>query len=312
MAVFIIGPAAGAVIPVTIGAAALLMLFELAIIYKLLLSTRDFERTLATFTMPPETNPLESAQPASAEDGPREPAGGRDGGLRNRSHGWGRGPAPVPSAQAGCTGCPADGNRVPGRCPAAPVAARVSYPGPRVPCMERYAALLRGINVGGHRKIPMAGLRDVMGELGWERPETHLQSGNAVFSAPEPDQWRLAAALEAAVERRFGFPVQVLVRSGAELRDTAARCPFTPDEPDPAKVHVFFADRAPDPERLARLDPARFAPDAYHSSGREVYCHFPNGSGRSRLPGALATALGAAVVTARNRRTVDALVALTR
>lgn len=73
---------------------------------------------------------------------------------------------------------------------------------------QTYAVLLRGINVGGHRKVPMAELRSLLEGLGHENVRTHLQSGNAVITtgggAPEGE---LTAAIEGAIEDRFGFRV---------------------------------------------------------------------------------------------------------
>lgn len=92
--------------------------------------------------------------------------------------------------------------------------------------MTMYAALLRGINVSGHKKVPMAELRTLLTELGHGDVRTHLQSGNAVFSSASDDENALAAELERAIEKRFGFPVPCLVRDGGYLAAVAAACPF--------------------------------------------------------------------------------------
>lgn len=73
----------------------------------------------------------------------------------------------------------------------------------------RYAALLRGINVSGHKKVPMAELRTLLTELGHADVRTYLQSGNAVFSSASGDEDALTAQLEQAIEERFGFAVRV-------------------------------------------------------------------------------------------------------
>ncbi|MCZ9339503.1 DUF1697 domain-containing protein, partial [Streptomyces sp. TRM76130] len=75
-----------------------------------------------------------------------------------------------------------------------------------------YAALLRGINVGGKKKLPMADLRTLMEDLGHTGVRTHLQSGQAVFAAEHGTEADLAAGLADAIERRFGFAVDVIVR----------------------------------------------------------------------------------------------------
>ncbi|WP_349636843.1 DUF1697 domain-containing protein [Streptomyces sp. 549] len=174
--------------------------------------------------------------------------------------------------------------------------------------MTRYVALLRGINVGGHRRVPMAELRQVMTGLGWDSVATHLNSGNAVFSAGEAEPAALAGALEAALAEHFGFPVDCLVRSGQEMRDAQRRCPWPTADRDPAKLLVLFADRPVPAEALAGVDAARYAPDEFQADGREVYCWFPDGMGRSKLPDAVTAATRGLVLTGRNWRTVAKLV----
>ncbi len=89
--------------------------------------------------------------------------------------------------------------------------------------MARFVALLRGINVGGKNKVPMADLREVFEALGYDGVSTYIQSGNVIFSATgRPAD--LEDAIEIGLERRFGFPLVVVVRSERQLRavvDTA-------------------------------------------------------------------------------------------
>ncbi|MBN3931657.1 DUF1697 domain-containing protein [Streptomyces verrucosisporus] len=172
---------------------------------------------------------------------------------------------------------------------------------------ESYAALLRGINVGGNKKVPMAELREVMAGLGWEDVRTYVNSGNAVFTAGRRDTGELAAELEAAIAGRFGFTVSCLVRTAGELRAAADACPYPAADADPAKLLVLFLGREPDRGRLAAVDTAAYAPDEFRAGERELYCWFPQGMGRSKLPGALEKACRGTTVTGRNRRTVTRL-----
>jgi uncharacterized protein (DUF1697 family) len=71
--------------------------------------------------------------------------------------------------------------------------------------MASHVALLRGINVGGRNKVPMAELREVVASLGHAGVSTYIQSGNVLFSTGETDTGQLAAALEAAISERFGL-----------------------------------------------------------------------------------------------------------
>lgn len=82
---------------------------------------------------------------------------------------------------------------------------------------HRWIALLRGINVGGHTKIPMAELRELCGELGWEGMRTYIQSGNIVFDAAGPGG-ALEARLAEAIAGGFGLDIPVIVRAVAGSR----------------------------------------------------------------------------------------------
>jgi uncharacterized protein (DUF1697 family) len=172
-----------------------------------------------------------------------------------------------------------------------------------------YVALLRGINVGGHRKVPMAELRQVLEGLGYGAVRTYLQSGNAVFTAPAAASEEYAARVSEALAAHFGFAVDTLVRSAVELRAAAGRCPFPTERLDPAKLAVVFLDRPAAGHPLAGADPARWAPDEVRIGERELFGYFPDGMGRSKLGDRLSWP--GAVATTRNWRTVTKLLELT-
>ncbi|WP_329041500.1 DUF1697 domain-containing protein [Streptomyces sp. NBC_00178] len=177
-----------------------------------------------------------------------------------------------------------------------------------------YAALLRGVNVSGHRRVPMAELRTVLGELGHEDVATYLQSGNAVFRSAAGDEKALAVGIERAIEERFGFPVDCLVRPGAYLADVADGCPFPAGELEPRQLHVTYFDRAVDDARFAPLDAEAFHPEEFRLGDRALYLYAPEGLGRSKLAVALGRpALNRGLVaTSRNWNTVVRLVEMTR
>jgi uncharacterized protein (DUF1697 family) len=91
---------------------------------------------------------------------------------------------------------------------------------------QKYIALLRGINVGGHKKVPMKDLKTLMETLGFKEIKTLLNSGNVVFNAVETSVMALEEELSAQLEKRFGFPVPVVVRSGDTLSKMVASDPF--------------------------------------------------------------------------------------
>ncbi|MEU7281555.1 DUF1697 domain-containing protein [Streptomyces sp. NPDC045431] len=185
----------------------------------------------------------------------------------------------------------------------------------------RYAALLRGINVSGHRKVPMAELRTVLAGLGLGDVQTYLQSGNAVFSSGSDDgedvedgEEALRVRLERAVEKHFGFPVDCVVREGTYLRAIADACPFPAAELEGKQLHVTFFSERVGPERFAALDQAAFLPEEFRIGDRALYLYAPEGLGRSKLAEALGRpALTKGIIgTTRNWNTVVKLVELTR
>ncbi|MFF7335674.1 DUF1697 domain-containing protein [Streptomyces sp. NPDC008150] len=181
--------------------------------------------------------------------------------------------------------------------------------------MTTYAALLRGINVGGAKKVPMAELRALLSSLGHEDVRTHLQSGQAVFStdraADEPDA--LAAEIAEAVEKSFGFTVDVLVRDHAYLRAVVDDCPFPAGDLEPKQLHVTYFSEPVGAERFAEAAPESFLPEEFRLGDRALYLYAPDGLGRSRLAVQLARPrfTKGLVTTTRNWNTVVKLAELT-
>ena len=172
-----------------------------------------------------------------------------------------------------------------------------------------WVALLRGINVGGRKPVPMSELRALFECLGHRQVSTYVQSGNVVFRT-DGEEPALVAGLESALRETFGFDATVVMRSGDELALVARTHPFAANEPDPAKLHVFFLADAPSAEAVVGFETDRFAPDTLVVVGREAYVHYPNGRGRSTLTiDRVERALGT-VATGRNWRTVGKLVEL--
>ncbi|MFF5770786.1 DUF1697 domain-containing protein [Streptomyces californicus] len=177
-----------------------------------------------------------------------------------------------------------------------------------------YAALLRGINVSGSKRVPMAELRTVLTELGHTGIATYLQSGNAVFRSDGDDENALAKALEQALHRRFGFPVDCLVRDAGYLAAVAEACPFPAAELEGRQLHVTYFDRPVDSERFADLEAGGFLPEEFRLGDRCLYLYAPDGLGRSKLAEALARPrhVKGLTATTRNWNTVAKLVELTR
>ncbi|MCX4855939.1 DUF1697 domain-containing protein [Streptomyces canus] len=176
-----------------------------------------------------------------------------------------------------------------------------------------YAALLRGINVGGSRKVPMADLRTLMEDLGHGGVRSYLQSGQAVFTADHGDEESLAAELAGAIEKRFGFAVDVIVRDHAYLKAIAEACPFPAAELEAKQLHVTYFSTPVDADRFAEIDQAAYLPEEFRLGDRALYLYAPNGLGRSKLAEHLSKPrLNKGVIaTSRNWNTVVKLVEMT-
>ncbi|MDF1523793.1 MAG: DUF1697 domain-containing protein [Trueperaceae bacterium] len=172
----------------------------------------------------------------------------------------------------------------------------------------RAAFLLRGINVGGHRRVPMADLRAVAGSTGLTDPRTYVASGNLVAGSPA-DVGAAAARLADALAERIGFDVDVVARDARAWARYAADAPF-PDV-DAANRVLLYLPRDPAPAGVldalsARLGPGERAVPTVDG----VWVFHADGAGRSKLtPAAIDAAFGSPT-TGRNARTVAAIAGL--
>lgn len=158
--------------------------------------------------------------------------------------------------------------------------------------MTTYVALLRGINVAGHKRVKMSDLRARFLALGHQMVTTYLQSGNVVFASPKSGPPELAHEIE------------------GELADVVAGNPFLTRGVDPATLHVTFLLDTPDTARVDELIPHHGEPDQFEVIGREVYLHCPNGYGRTKLSNAFFERRLRVAATTRNWNTVTRLLEL--
>jgi uncharacterized protein (DUF1697 family) len=167
--------------------------------------------------------------------------------------------------------------------------------------------LLRGVNVGGHGKLPMAQLRAAVEAAGYTAVATYLNSGNAALTAPgRVGPGEVAATIGARLERVLGRSVGLLIRSHAQLAATVAANPYPADKP--AWLHVLFCD--PDPDAGCVLPAHKLGADRFAVGPGCVYLNYATSPGRSRLADLVAKAAlpHGGVATARNWNTLLALV----
>lgn len=175
--------------------------------------------------------------------------------------------------------------------------------------MSKWIALFRGINVGGKNKLAMAELKDTLGELGLTGVKTYIQSGNAVFGAPDTDAAGLAEKIGLAVQRSHGFRPQVLVMSQRALRRAIQGNPFSAGLDDGSPVHLFFLSGEPPAPDTDKLDALKTPTEEWKLAGEVFYLHAPDGFGRSKLAASAERLLGVPA-TARNWRSVGKIMEL--
>ncbi|WP_298425114.1 DUF1697 domain-containing protein [uncultured Kordia sp.] len=167
-----------------------------------------------------------------------------------------------------------------------------------------YIAILRGINVSGSKKLPMAELRMLLSNLDFEEVQTYIQSGNAVFKSEEKNQGKLGSQIAEAIKKQYDYDVPVLVKTIAQWKTAIANNPFT--EEDISKQAITFLANKPE-EKIIEIDSKD---DRFEILNSEVYLYCPNGFGRSKLTNNLFERKLKTQATTRNWKTIYKLLNL--
>jgi uncharacterized protein (DUF1697 family) len=145
-------------------------------------------------------------------------------------------------------------------------------------------SMLRGVNVGAHNRIKMDALRDVYQSLGLIDCQTFIQSGNVVFCSEEKDLAKLRGRIEIAIEKKFGFRPDVILRTAKEMRSAVAGSPFTGrDNIDPSKLLVTFLAERPDVEAKREFMKIKSDSEEMHLNSRELYIYSAEGLARPKI-----------------------------
>lgn len=177
--------------------------------------------------------------------------------------------------------------------------------------MATYIAILRGINVSGHKIIKMERLRAAFDDMGFAHIKTYVQSGNVIFETSEPPAG-LAAKIEKKILNEFGFDVPVLTKSSKEMMDIVKRNPFLNDASiDQSKLHVTFLSDDPPRNALELLEPLAAGAEQVRIAGRAVYLHCPNGYGNTKLTNTAIEKKLSCRTTTRNWATTNKLLEMT-
>ncbi len=171
--------------------------------------------------------------------------------------------------------------------------------------MTGFVSLLRGINVGGNRKIRMDDLKALYESLGFKDVIPYIQSGNVVFHSDDTDKARIRRHIEDGIEKQFGFHVEVIIRTSAKLSEIIDKNPFQGQESKESKwVVVLFLEAHPDDSAQEDLLKTYVGPEELFIAGKELYIYYTNGIGRSKLSNSFIEKKLKTVGTARNWNTV--------
>ncbi len=172
--------------------------------------------------------------------------------------------------------------------------------------MTKFVAFLRGINVGGNRKVPMADLRQICAaKTAGTGVRSYIASGNLVFEAEGAPEEH-AVAIKDGIEEAFGFDVPVLVLDEAAMKAVLDGCPFPRDAGKLVHAYLCYDDPELD---LDGVDALRAPTEQVAVLGRTVWLHAPDGIGRSKLAAKVERLIGVDA-TARNLNTVIKMVSM--
>ncbi|NOX94086.1 MAG: DUF1697 domain-containing protein [Alphaproteobacteria bacterium] len=148
--------------------------------------------------------------------------------------------------------------------------------------MSVFIALFRGVNVGGHNKLPMAQLRALVSTLGVSKVETYIQSGNAVFALPAARAKTFPEKLSALIERDFGYCPHILMLEGKAFQKVLRDNPYAAANTDPSKLHVMFLEKKADTKLLNDIQKLLVGDEELSAVGKAIFLNAPAGIGRSK------------------------------
>ncbi|WP_343488033.1 DUF1697 domain-containing protein [Allomuricauda sp. d1] len=173
--------------------------------------------------------------------------------------------------------------------------------------MNTYIGFLRGINVGGQKKIKMADLRESLEKAGFKSVQTYIQSGNLVFMDKSSERQVVAKNIEQILLKDFGFEVPVLVTTAQQLKKILEENPFSNDA---EQKNLYFAllHEAPDENEKANLKPADYPNETFHMAEDCVYLNCKKGAGKAKLTNNIIERKLKVTATTRNLRTMQKMV----
>jgi len=176
--------------------------------------------------------------------------------------------------------------------------------------MKTYIVLLRGINVGGHKKVPMAELRELLSNSGFLNVQTYIQSGNVILESPDDNAQNIEDIIKKAIIDHFGFEVSILVRTRQELQTVFDNCPFSEEK----KINSYFMILHTIPEKnlIESVSHISYPNEEFVISDTCIYFYCSIGYGNAKFNGNLFERKLKTPATTRNYRTMVKLLSLSQ
>ena len=172
----------------------------------------------------------------------------------------------------------------------------------------KYVAFLRGINVGGHNKIKMETLREMVAACGYKNVKTYINSGNVIFETNKTDNNALAAKIERAIKSAFSLDIKVMIRTIDEIEDIIVNNPFAGQFENDKDLHVFFLDEELPEDKRQLLLSNNNKNEQYAARNREIFCLLRVGVSDSLLGKDYIGKKLKVSATARNWRTINKVI----
>lgn len=147
--------------------------------------------------------------------------------------------------------------------------------------MNTYISLLRGINVGGHKRIKMEDLRKLYESLGFKNVQSYIQSGNVLFQTSESNRQKLITAIEQKIEHVYGYHVTIIIKTAEEVQAALKKVPFK--NIDESKLMIAFLSEKPSKPDMTPIEDVMIESEEAQLIGDVLYLYFPQGSARSKL-----------------------------
>jgi uncharacterized protein (DUF1697 family) len=175
--------------------------------------------------------------------------------------------------------------------------------------MTTYISLLRGINVGGQKKVSMKDLKSVYESLGFINVATYIQSGNVVFQSQLKDELLICKKIQKQILELFGFNVPVMIRDLDKFKSIRSINPFKSlNELDSKNLYVTFLFELPESNNSELFNKSDFLPEVFHFNGTEIYLNCVNGYGKTKLDNNFFERKLKVKATTRNLRTINELI----